>query len=157
MTAASLSRPLFPLAHACKRQASMMLHASSKCSGMCNSYEWPLPCTSTTCGVSASCRNTHATNGYGKRDGFATEVRGDHQKRGAITRNAIGSRVSGRAWTVPRGADLGLEESDDIGDVEYPLLVEGKHLQGARRGGGCGGGGGVRVGAHVRARGVRAP
>ena len=35
--------------------------------------------------------------------------------------------------TAARGADLGLEESDGLGDVEDPLLVERKHLRGTRR------------------------
>ena len=31
--------------------------------------------------------------------------------------------------TTARGADLGLEESDGLVDVDDPLLVEGKHLE----------------------------
>ena len=46
---------------ACSRHASMMVHASSKWSGMCSSYECPLPCTSTTLGASASCDLRKAT------------------------------------------------------------------------------------------------
>ena len=52
--------------------------------------------------------------------------------------------------TTARGADLGLEESDGLGDVEDPLLVESKHLRGTRHGGsgeGRRGAGGLRTAA----------
>lgn len=47
----------------------------------------------------------------------------------------MNQKCGGVPSTTARGADLGLEKSDDLGDVEDPLLVESKHLRGTRRGG----------------------
>ena len=45
----------------------------------------------------------------------------------------MNQKCGGVPNTTARGADLGLEESDGLGDVEDPLLVESKHLRGTRR------------------------
>ena len=71
----------------------------------------------------------------------------------------MNQKCGGVPSTTARGADLGLEESDGLGDVEDPLLVESKHLQGTRRGGGGGVPRGLRTAGEsaVSVRGANAP